>query len=797
MIKKLVSLKNFGLFADFKWDTTLPEFEQFNLIYGWNRSGKTTLSRVFSSCENKALAPNFKESQFEIELKNGEKIQQDSINKVSLAIKVFNHDFIEENFSFKESKSQHAIVYIDSEAIKEQEKVDGLKKEYKHLEKNWGGKAIIEKRQKEILTSISSSIRTARSLTQYGPDKVNNKISDKSIPYFDRAKIIKDNRILEELKNTIKNPVKNKITAYEFIDFADYYNTARKLLYKEIKAESIPELKNDQVLNRWVGEGVELHQEKQNTEQCLFCKSSLPPNVWRSYLEHFNSNYQHFQEDIKKLISDLETNVLEEINLTKERFEKDLNNFYPEIKAQHQNVSKGGSQFLLILDSIKKTFEEILQSLQKKTRNPFSRPSCLYMESQWASHIQDTFKMYKTELNLLNSNIQINNNYYDDHTKEIEKYKQQLEEHFIAKGLEDGTFNDLNNKLSKLNELDELIRSKQTTLNESYSNKSKAIQRINQHLRSFFGSEEIKLQYDSEETGYKIKRGDREAHHLSEAEKTAIAFSYFIAKTEEENFKIEKTIFFIDDPISSFDADFVYHSFCVIKQHFKGCLQLFISTHNFQFFNLIKEWFINKNDRIKKKNRENEQIQKPLSSEFYMVTNEFTENKLRKAQLIELDPTLKSYKSEYHFLFHLLKKFNNKEQPSVEENYTVGNIARRFLEIFLDFKIPDSNDQSNKLSILIASINKGETFIEEFEKDKVSQIINAFSHNNESSSMVQHTSKNEIQSVIPILFKLIKKADPKHYEILEKQVKNEVIPKTFHKKFTFEEKKDELETAKC
>jgi wobble nucleotide-excising tRNase len=53
MIRTIQRLKAFGVFADFRWPADLPEFKQFNLIYGWNYSGKTTLSRAFRCFEQK------------------------------------------------------------------------------------------------------------------------------------------------------------------------------------------------------------------------------------------------------------------------------------------------------------------------------------------------------------------------------------------------------------------------------------------------------------------------------------------------------------------------------------------------------------------------------------------------------------------------------------------------------------------------------------------------------------------------------------------------------------------------
>jgi ABC-type transport system involved in cytochrome c biogenesis ATPase subunit len=40
-----------GVFIDYAHAADLPDFNQFNLVYGFNGSGKTTLSRVIRSIE--------------------------------------------------------------------------------------------------------------------------------------------------------------------------------------------------------------------------------------------------------------------------------------------------------------------------------------------------------------------------------------------------------------------------------------------------------------------------------------------------------------------------------------------------------------------------------------------------------------------------------------------------------------------------------------------------------------------------------------------------------------------------
>ncbi len=49
MIKCIIKIKNRPSFIDFKPASDLPEFKKYNLIYGWNGSGKTSFSRILRS----------------------------------------------------------------------------------------------------------------------------------------------------------------------------------------------------------------------------------------------------------------------------------------------------------------------------------------------------------------------------------------------------------------------------------------------------------------------------------------------------------------------------------------------------------------------------------------------------------------------------------------------------------------------------------------------------------------------------------------------------------------------------
>ena len=46
MIKRINKIKNLGVFSNYPRNSELKDFDEKNIIYGWNYSGKTTISRL-------------------------------------------------------------------------------------------------------------------------------------------------------------------------------------------------------------------------------------------------------------------------------------------------------------------------------------------------------------------------------------------------------------------------------------------------------------------------------------------------------------------------------------------------------------------------------------------------------------------------------------------------------------------------------------------------------------------------------------------------------------------------------
>jgi wobble nucleotide-excising tRNase len=758
MITKITKLNHFGILHDFTWKTDLPEFKRFNLIYGWNRSGKTTISRSFSACERKSIAfKHYPENgEFELKTDDGLCVKNSDIGNSNLPIKVFNKDFIEDNISFEPSYPCNPIVFISEEDIDTKKKLESLKQENITLNKNLDtahkNNTAKEEMKNSFLIGLGREIANVLFDKTYNKTKVENKIKSIGVDNFkDKIVSTKDIKKLQEVSRSEAKQKENVLLEYHisfsFNDenirsFETIFSVLCGLLDKKVISETLERLKTDSDLNRWVKQGFDLYKRKQLKAKCLFCQKPLDTGFLDSLSKHFSKDYEDLQIRITTFIDEIK-------KLKKEHIETQNNNLYPDLKNNYQEQ---GRTLNNVIDELNKWINDSVEKLHEKYNNP------LFIIG-FPDKPKDFVTSYNDVIGKLNEIINAHNEKVNNHPQEVKTARDKLELNAIAVALNKQDYKTIEEELSEAQ--DEEIEAKKALnlnidkikiLEQKTSNIGKAIGEINKHLEEFFGRKEIQLELDGGNKGYTIKRDGKPANNLSEGEKTAIAFSYFIVKIKEKDFKIKDGIIFIDDPVSSFDSNFIYHCYSLINNHFKDVGQLFVSTHNFELFNLIKEWFLRKN-----KNRSDDVCG------FYMIEN-YVETNIRKARIKELDKTLREFKSEYHFLFYRLDTFAQNPNPEYVDFYTIGNIARRFIEIFTNFKIPTTGDLSSKIDALKIDTTK----ISKTQQGKVYRLIQEFSHGSDPTSTIEHKDKTESQEAVKILLNMIKASDPVHFQILKK-----------------------------
>lgn len=142
-IEKIDKIKGHKIFHDFNWPTSLLGFNSRNIIYGWNASGKTTLSNILYALSKKEIVD---EGIVKIDFDNGSLKGSEFCDfQLPIIIKVFNRKYVEANVYPTSGSVEPIYVVGDQNGAKDLEK-------YKILKNNINNKKldIEDNKKKEI-----------------------------------------------------------------------------------------------------------------------------------------------------------------------------------------------------------------------------------------------------------------------------------------------------------------------------------------------------------------------------------------------------------------------------------------------------------------------------------------------------------------------------------------------------------------------------------------------------------------------------------------------------------------------
>ena len=267
----------------------------------------------------------------------------------------------------------------------------------------------------------------------------------------------------------------------------------------------------------------------------------------------------------------------------------------------------------------------------------------------------------------LNDVIKRHNGKSDNFAEEVKKARVKLEDSCVAETLaevieKESRIENLKKERQKIDADVERINTNIINLERNIVEHRRPADELNKDLTAYLDRNE--LQFETKENGYQITRNGVTADAISEGEKTAIAFLYFLKSLKDKNFDLPNGLVVIDDPVSSLDANSLFHAFGFMKERTKEVGQLFIFTHNFCFFRQVKNWFNYINKYKKKLHKE---------ANFYMLQCEGNGGS-RCAKITMLDRLLLDYESEYHYLFSLVYRGANSTNEELELFYHLPNI---------------------------------------------------------------------------------------------------------------------------
>lgn len=711
-VQEISKIENAGLFTKVDWNTNEP-FKNSNLIFGWNGTGKTTLSRIYRSYELSVPSEQIKDSQYSL-LVDSKKYTQNDLGKIT-NFRVFNKDFVQENLfqdNIKEGRGINPIFYLGDEKIT-LEKERSEKSEKEVLLKNKADARddlikTIEKNEEKNAKHIKDTFFGIEKYRFY--HKTNYKTDLESI-----ARKIKEGHLLEsfiftetefdkQLKLVKENT--NETISFDFINKKLLDDLESNYLQKEIRvSEIIESLKSDPVLSGWVEQGIHHHED---SAVCNFCNQNLPENRIDQLKKHFDKSYQDFQKKIANVIIELES-------------KKDANNI----------------------------IHELIHKLKSKQKDVFSRVNFTKEEKEALLAKVEEFSLGQ---------------------KETDEKIETLMESLVA--FDYTAHLDLNNSLLKIkdeishleteiNKLGELIKSREKDREDFQL----PVDELNSDIEFLLGHKEIVFKVvkelikyedgtEKEEVYYQIERNGDIAHYLSESEKTAISLIYFFKKIKNAGEDISKLVLFIDDPISSMDSRLLFSAYAYIISNLSDennnllVKQFIIATHNYDFFNLLKKKYGN--------------------SGFYMLDIDFIDNR-RCATIKPLDPLLRNNDSDYQYLFRKLveyTEFSDDKKRNLANIYPYPNIGRRVLESFFSFKHPQCNLRDAIYKCKSLSMKEKESlyeFLQNRSHDKSQEALRTFSAGHLEPGVIEENIKR-------ILYEILKVEDEPHFNGLMEKI---------------------------
>lgn len=744
MFKRIKSIKGMGVYRDFTPPAGTSDFNLSNVIFGWNYSGKTTLSRLFSHMERGGYSPGFSGYNFKIEAEDGI-LDEASAASDRKIVRVFNGDFVNENINFSSASGRPILLLgADSElAEKSIAKIDVALQ------------AIVQAgaKQQNISDKGTSKLAEEKRVTAQHIKATLNLVAAYTAVHLDAdiksarevdAAYLEDDRLSEliSLARTRDDEALPSLQNFRFTkDFLSHYIKVSDLVARSPNLNNVIEiLKDDAELSSWVEHGLGFHQPDGD---CKFCGNNLPAERLKKLHLHFSQSRVSLRNDLLDLLEKVKSCRVNPALI-------DRKSVYPQFRAAVGPIME---QMTIACANYNSYIEGLERTLQQKIKDPFAIVLYFSQPNQVSAILEAVNHVFL----VVNQLIDEHNKVAGDFLKERAQAISLVRAHFARE------FDGANNVLWRERFKDRLARraeifrkfsdkniAEKLRLEAQIDRSQKGREQINLCIESLLGAESVQIRSIKErgESRFILERRDGTlAKTLSEGEKTAIGFSFFLTKLKEEP-DLSKVIVFIDDPISSLDANHIFQIAATVRDEFyqkvinaEGvpswqlkCKQIFFSTHNFEFFNLLRDLPFGKK-----------------KSSFYFV------RRVSAADSIfgDMPLSLLRNSSEYHYLFSILEDFNN---SSDKTNFSVlmhlPNAVRRFLELYTYAKYPAGTvDQ------------RAETLFGVRQGRRILKVLHHFSHGN-NIERIQRNSElmADIEVAVSELINWMKVEDGHHLE---------------------------------
>ena len=615
-------------------------------------------------------------------------------------VHVFNTDFIEESFHWKQGEAR-PVFYIGKEQAELSQTLSKTTAEI--AAKSERLTSVNQRREAADRAFTTLKRNLARNIAEqlglgrrYDASNLAADYSSRPAQGFDLMADHSLSRIRAVLSQNEPLP-KLALLRFSVSNLKALTKTSNELICTSPGQIAMRDLHGHDSMRRWLGEGLQYHKAH-NLKDCLFCGGAVPDRRILDLESVIDDSFSSLVENLASLHRDVTAllNDYKSVEPSLPRFSDFDTSLRDEAAEALQDVREGVSRATQLLSTLTLLVTD-KQAAPHKQPDDFN-PRII----EQAEQAQDRLTV---ALENLSSYVERHNNVSDRFDQAKAEASSELKHHLLAEGeasfLESQTECLEAQAEAKMIEIELAdLRRSEDTLKRALRSHGPAADVITQMIHNYLGRKDLELV--AAEEGYRLRRNGRVVQgYLSEGEKTAIAICYFLTTLEAEGRRRKDLIVVMDDPVSSLDTRALNYSFNVIQAVVKDAAQAFLITHNLQFMREARNWLHPKTEKgLLQRDRDPANA---TASLMLLDTVQPGGPDTRNCVLRELPKHIRDYESEYHYLFHLILQFIA-SPADTEHFYLIPNALRKTLDVFLAFRQPGSNGLHSKIEKVASTI---------------------------------------------------------------------------------------------
>ena len=768
MFRRLELIRDCGIFEDFRWSASVPNFERINLIYGTNGAGKTSLARALDGLDSESGGS----AKVSIRMSNADKTNDRQSSQSHDAeferVFVFSDGYVKRNHDFNDDTEVEAVLALGERTVEDEKRIAGLNDLIETANGQLSEAAKTSRDAAKALddeyTTVARGVVTAlsradgeyRSNGTYSQARAKTRFGESHSAWALLSE--KDKKAaLATVNSDERQTVPTK--SYSFFITAELREEATAAFAASPVSIVLDTLKEHEGASSWVESGRHIHK---GLGKCIFCGGDLTKERKQQIEQHFSDEVEEAQRTNDALVQEVKTaqttlqSLLGDGAIAGSLFD-DLRDGFKDAHAEAK-VQVGALDMWLtgLLEALEKKRGNVVARVDYDISEPFPVDGVRIEKaltdhndrvSQHAVIVQDAAK--RVELHLLKE-AEAKIAKLDDAAKKAAKAESDL----------DGTLQKYREEVAASENVDgDPLPSAEVMARE---------------LTRILGRSELSFELLPDGKHYRVTRYGVPARDLSTGERTAITLIHFLEHVKRSDPSKGKPIVVIDDPVSSLDSGtamgistYIW-SETVSKEHIE---QVFLLTHNFELF---RQWDIQIGGLIGKRGATNNKGFPSACYELIAPHQDVNGTKQRVPAFIVWPPnegTRLKVRSAYHHAFiavvraHAALVIDPTMEKKLDAMLLYPNVLRRMLETFLAFKSPTSvGNFTTAMRDIGATL---EDLDYNGDPDALRLQLTRFTHANshaESPETDVAVSPDEIGATIAAVFTFMNTVDQKHFE---------------------------------